>query len=73
MGCIQTKRSRIVAMQTIHHDEVFTSTTNIRTLYTFEKILGHGSFGSVKLARHRLNNKQVAIKIIEKSRLKGRE
>lgn len=53
-------------MKTIHDDEVFTSTANISKYYTFEKILGHGTFGIVKLARHRLNNKQVAIKIIDK-------
>lgn len=61
MGCVMTLfgqnrgRTRIIAMKTIHQDEVFTSTMNIRSLYTFEKILGHGSFGSVKLARHIVN------------------
>jgi calcium-dependent protein kinase len=36
-------------------------------------VLGHGSFGSVKLAKHKINNQYVAIKIIEKSKLRGKE
>jgi calcium-dependent protein kinase len=76
MGCIQMKRrpTKIVAMKTVNEDIVFTSTSNIRDIYSFEKILGHGSFGVVKLARLRSNpQKRVAVKIIDKSRVIGRE
>lgn len=57
MGCIFGKKgpTKIVAMKTVNEDVVFTSTSNIRSIYTFEKILGHGSFGIVKLARLKSN------------------
>jgi hypothetical protein len=57
MGCILIKArpTKIIAMKTGHKDLVFTSTSNIRSIYTFEKILGEGSFGIVKLARLKAN------------------
>jgi calcium-dependent protein kinase len=57
MGCIHNKRrpTKIVAMKTVNEDIVFTSTSNIRAIYTFEKVLGHGSFGIVKMARLKAN------------------
>jgi calcium-dependent protein kinase len=76
MGCFFGKKgpTKIVAMKTVNEDVVFTSTSNIRSIYTFEKILGHGSFGIVKLARLKSNPaKQVAIKIIDKNKVKGKE
>lgn len=52
--------------------ENITSRTNIRDVYTFSSILGKGGFGTVKLAvlKSGLSDKKMAIKIIEKSRLK---
>jgi calcium-dependent protein kinase len=51
-----------------------TSTTSIRKLYTFEKIIGTGGFGIVKLGKMKSNeNKHVAIKIIEKLKLKNKQ
>lgn len=37
--------------------------------YTFEKTIGEGSFGKVKLATHIISGKKVAIKCIEKSEM----
>lgn len=52
--------------------ENFTSRTNIRDVYTFSGVLGKGGFGTVKLAslKNGVSDKKMAIKIIEKSRLK---
>eukprot|EP01137_Pigoraptor_chileana_P020761 Opistho-2@83577 len=37
--------------------------------YIFEKTLGEGSYGKVKLARHRISGEKVAVKIIDKTSL----
>lgn len=37
--------------------------------YTLEQTLGKGTFGKVKLARHRQTGEFVAIKILEKSKI----
>lgn len=75
MGCLNTKgHARIIAMKTVDHREVLTSTSDIHRLYTFGKVLGVGSFGRVLLAKMKSNsNKQYAIKIIDKRKVKGRE
>lgn len=41
--------------------------------YTIERTIGQGGFGKVKLARELITDEPVAIKVIEKSRLKGKE
>ncbi|CAD8068352.1 unnamed protein product [Paramecium sonneborni] len=75
MGCLQPKQhTRIVPMQTSHNDSVFTSTTDIHSLYNFGKVLGIGSFGKVVQATMKNNSmKQYAIKIIDKNNLHGKE
>lgn len=54
--------------------ENFTSKTNIRDVYAFSSVLGKGGFGTVKLAslKSNVSDKKVAVKIIEKSRLKSK-
>lgn len=54
--------------------EDFTSKTNIRNVYTFSGVIGKGGFGTVKLAslKSGISEKKVAIKIIEKGRLKNK-
>lgn len=49
------------------------SLTPIRKIYILDKVLGTGGFGIVKLGKMKTDeNKMVAIKIIEKSRLKNK-
>ena len=38
--------------------------------FIIEENIGKGKFGIVKLAKHKLTNEEVAIKILEKSKLK---
>lgn len=54
--------------------ENFTSKSNIRNVYSFSSVLGKGGFGTVKLAclKSGINEKKVAVKIIEKSKLKDK-
>ncbi|CAD8069403.1 unnamed protein product [Paramecium sonneborni] len=75
MGCFQPKRiNKIIAMQTTNRDYIFTSTADIHKIFSFGKVLGIGAFGKVLTARRRNNNdKQFAIKMIEKKTVKGRE
>ncbi|CAD8069401.1 unnamed protein product [Paramecium sonneborni] len=77
MGCAsgaEIKPNTIVQMRTRNQDLVFTSTEDISKIYSLGKVLGVGSFGKVVTARMIKNaEKQVAIKIIEKAKVKGRE
>jgi 5'-AMP-activated protein kinase, catalytic alpha subunit len=43
------------------------------TILNIGKALGKGTFGKVKLATHTLTNEKVAIKILEKSRIKDKK
>ncbi|XP_054168735.1 calcium/calmodulin-dependent protein kinase type 1-like [Oppia nitens] len=49
------------------------NTCNIEDVYTFKDLLGTGAFSQVYLAEHKVNNKLVAIKCIDKRALKGKE
>ena len=49
---------------------MITKQTNIKKDFFFEQTLGSGTFGYVKLAVHKPTNKKVAIKILEKSKIK---
>lgn len=53
---------------------VFQSNCHISRIYHFEKVLGHGSFGTVKLA-YLIQNpmKKVAVKIIDLKSIKNKE
>ncbi|CAD8065616.1 unnamed protein product [Paramecium sonneborni] len=75
MGCFQPKGlNKIVAMQTTNKDYIFTSTADIYKIFSFGKVLGIGAFGKVLTARRRNNaQKQYAIKMIDKRKVKGRE
>ncbi|CAD8051703.1 unnamed protein product [Paramecium primaurelia] len=77
MGCVsgaELKQNPIIQMRTKNQDLVFTSTEDISKIYQFGKVLGAGSFGKVVTARMIKNlEKQFAIKIIEKTKVKGRE
>lgn len=76
MGCCSYKKSRarIVAMETVNRDMVFTSTTDIHSLYTFGRVIGIGSFGKVVAARLKNNpSKQYAIKVIDKRVVRGKD
>jgi len=52
-------------------DSVFFKTTPIKDVYKFDKILGEGSFAVVRKAYRKSDNKEFAIKIIDKSALES--
>ena len=41
--------------------------------YNFIKTIGEGTFGKVKLALHKPTKEQVAIKILEKAKIKNKK
>ena len=41
--------------------------------YNFIKTIGEGTFGKVKLALHKITNEEVAIKILEKAKIKNKK
>lgn len=80
MGCIGMKSlvindDSIISKRERDELENFTSRTNIRNVYSFSGVIGRGGFGTVKLAiaKSGINNKRLAIKIIEKSKLKNKQ
>jgi len=83
MGCIGSigmksivvNNDSIISKREREELENFTSRTNIRSVYNFSGVIGRGGFGTVKLAvaKGGINNKKLAIKIIEKSRLKNKQ
>ena len=48
------------------------SDKNVITNYKYIKTIGEGTFGKVKLATHILTGEKVAIKILEKNLIKGK-
>ena len=77
MGCannLQTKLDKNLSDKEKMRLELTSSKTNIRDVYTFQGILGKGGFGTVKLAvmKNATNDKKLAVKIIEKSRVKNK-
>ena len=43
---------------------------NIRSFYNFEKVIGHGHFGTVRLSTQRASGVNYAIKSIQKDKIK---
>lgn len=77
MGCVSgvdVRNNKIALIKTRNKESVFTSTEDIYKIYTFGKALGVGSFGKVLSATMKKSpDKKFAIKIIEKTKVKGRE
>lgn len=77
MGCsvgkdIETTQSKL-SMSEKKRLEDKISRANPRKVYHFQKVLGSGGFGIVKLGTYLSNpEKKVAIKIIEKKKLKDK-
>ena len=49
------------------------SSQNSLQNYEFIKTIGEGTFGKVKLAVHKLTAEQIAVKILEKSKIKSKK
>ena len=49
----------------------FKQVENIRTRYKIGKVLGEGSFGTVRIAQHRQADVKVAVKIIGKEKIEA--
>jgi calcium-dependent protein kinase len=47
----------------------FTSQSNIRDSYQLGKVFGHGHFGTVRVAKHKITGKKFAVKTIEKKKV----
>ena len=43
--------------------------TNIREIYKIEQTIGRGSFGKVKVCKHRETGKRYAVKVISKDKM----
>lgn len=75
-NCFRNKGNKLSAVQP-HPNNPTTKTTpsytNIRKIYSFEKVLGKGNYGVVRLASLKSDpTSKFAIKIIEKERIKNK-
>jgi calcium-dependent protein kinase len=78
MGCGNVSIVKIdqkISLEEKQRLELLSSKTNIRDVYNFQGVLGKGGFGTVKLAvmKNGNNDKKIAVKIIEKSRVKNKQ
>ncbi|CAK69353.1 unnamed protein product (macronuclear) [Paramecium tetraurelia] len=76
MGCCinSNKLNKIQTIKTNNGVIIFTSTADIHKIYNFGKMMGLGVFGKVLVAKMKTNNEKLfAIKMIEKSRVSGKE
>ena len=79
MGCCvkgqKTTREPNATQETLpkpKRKELITILKDIRLKYEFKKVIGHGHFGTVRLATHKTRlNSQYAVKTIVKKKLKG--
>lgn len=69
-GMMNTMRVSINSMPT-KYSRSFRKIEDIASFYTFGDVIGEGSFGQVRLVINKQNNKQYAIKIMERSCSKG--
>lgn len=61
-------------MRTSNGVQIYTSSADIHKIYSFGKMLGLGVFGKVLVAKMKGNSEKVfAIKIIEKTKVQGKE
>ncbi|KAL4489468.1 hypothetical protein ABPG72_002764 [Tetrahymena utriculariae] len=79
MGCVKSHQAQVddykLTLLEKKRLEQVASTTNIRSVYEFQSVIGKGAFGTVKLAclKNSINDKKIAIKIIDKSQLKQKQ
>lgn len=72
-NCFRVKPNQILIVQPqpLPAQKATPSYTNIRKIYTFEKVLGKGNYGVVRMASLKTDpTSKFAIKIIEKERIK---
>ena len=51
------------------HLQIATNYSNILQIYEKSKIIGIGSFSTVKLAKNKITNQELAVKIINKKKV----
>ncbi len=72
-NCFRSKSAKLPSIQPLPLTNTAPSYTNIRKIYSFEKVLGKGNYAVVRLATLKSDpNSKFAIKIIEKNSLKDR-
>lgn len=75
-GTTNSSRTKKHSKQPVYKSKIerqISSTEHVFSKYELNKLLGDGNFAVVKYCRHRPTNREYAMKVIDKSKLRGKE